>query len=145
MAIPKKDITVSFPGGKQVQAHFNGHSVLTDQSVKNGGKGSAPEPFDLFFVSMATCVGIYVLEFCTSRELDTDGLGVHLVSELDPAEKRFPKVSIDIALPQGFPEKYRKAIWRTANLCSVKKHILNPPEFNILLDGHAVDAEPPEG
>ena len=135
MDIPKKDITVSFPGGKQVAAHYNGRTVLTDQSVKNGGEGSAPEPFDLFFVSMATCVGIYVLEFCTNRDLNTDGLGVHLYSELDPEEKRYPKIGIDITLPTGFPEKYRKAIWRSANLCTVKKHILNPPEFAITLDG----------
>lgn len=41
----------------------------------------------------------------------------------------------DITLPNGFPEKYRKAIWRAANLCSVKKHIITPPEFAITLDG----------
>lgn len=141
MGVPRKDITVSFPGGKRVDAHYDGRTVQTDQSVKNGGEGSAPEPFDLFFVSMATCVGIYVLEFCTTRNLDTEGLGVHLCSELDPEERRFPKISIDIALPVGFPEKYRKAIWRTANLCTVKKHILHPPEFTISLDGQSFSSE----
>ena len=135
MKIPAKDITVTFPGGKRVDAHYGGRTVQTDQSVKNGGEDSAPEPFDLFFVSMATCVGIYVLEFCTTRDLNTDGLDVHLYSELDPDAKRYPEISIDITLPQGFPDKYRKAIWRTANLCTVKKHILTPPEFAITLDG----------
>ena len=137
MIVPAKDITVTFPGGKRVDAHYGGRTVQTDQAVKNGGEGSAPEPFDLFFVSMATCVGIYVLEFCTTRDLDTEGLGVRLHSELDPEEKRYPKISIDVALPNDFPEKYRKAIWRTANLCTVKKHILTPPEFDITLDGAA--------
>ena len=138
MAAGIKDITVSFPGGKRVDAHYDGRTVQTDQSVKNGGENSAPEPFDLFFVSMATCVGIYVLEFCTARNLDTAGLDVHLYSKFDPGEKRYPNISIDITLPQGFPEKYRKAIWRTANLCTVKKHILTPPEFAITLNGTAV-------
>jgi len=135
MKIPTKDITITFPGGKRVDAHYGGRTVQTDQSVKNGGEGSAPEPFDLFFVSMATCVGIYVLEFCTTRDLNTDGLDVHLYSRFDPEEKRYPEISIDISLPQDFPGKYRKAIWRTANLCTVKKHILTPPEFTITLDG----------
>ncbi|MEA2068167.1 MAG: OsmC family protein [Verrucomicrobiota bacterium] len=135
MAISKKDITVSFPGGKRVDAHYGDRTVQTDQSVKNGGAGAAPEPFDLFFVSMATCVGIYVLEFCTTRNLDTEGLDVHLYSEFNPDEKRYPLISIDVKLPNGFPEKYKKAIWRTANLCSVKKHVLNPPDFDITLDG----------
>jgi ribosomal protein S12 methylthiotransferase accessory factor len=129
----KKDITVSFPGGKRVDAHYDGQVVQTDQSVKNGGEGSAPEPFDLFFVSMATCVGIYVLEFCTARNLDTTGLGVRLYSEKNPERKRYDQIHIGITLPKNFPAKYRSAILRAADLCTVKKHILEPPEFKITL------------
>ena len=139
MAIAKKDITLSFPGGKRVDAHYGDRTVQTDQSVKNDGEGSAPEPFDLFFVSMATCVGIYVLEFCTTRNLDTEGLDVHLYSEFNPDEKRYPLIAIDVKLPNGFPEKYKKAIWRSANLCTVKKHIITPPEFMITLDGQELE------
>jgi len=128
-----KDITVSFPGGKKVFAHFDGRTVETDQSVKNGGDGSAPEPFDLFFVSMATCVGIYVLEFCNTRNLNTEGLGVHLTAAKDSEKKIFTPIRIELSLPDGFPEKYRNAILRTANLCTVKKHIMNPPEFEVVL------------
>jgi len=128
-----KDITVSFPGGKRVNAHYDGRTVETDQSVKNGGEGSAPEPFDLFFVSMATCVGIYVLEFCNSRKLNTDGLGVNLKAERDPEKKLFTPIRIEISLPTDFPEKYQKAILRTANLCTVKKHVMTAPEFDVVL------------
>ena len=135
MAKSTKDITVRFPGGKQVDAHYDGRIVHTDQSVKNGGEGSGPEPFDLFFVSMATCTGIYVLEFCTARDLSTDGLGVRLQSDFDPEKKLYTAIHIDITLPDGFPEKYRKAIHRTADLCTVKKHIINPPDINITLNG----------
>ena len=132
-----KDIPVSFPGGKKVAAHFNGHTVQTDQPAAEGGEGSAPEPFDLFFVSMATCVGIYVLDFCESRKLPTDGLGVRLRSEKDPGKKLYTPIEIVITPPAGFPDKYRNALLNTANLCTVKKHILTPPEFRITL------ADPP--
>ena len=138
MAAGIKDIQISFPGGKRVDAHYDERIVQTDQSIKNGGDGSAPEPFDLFFVSMATCVGIYVLEFCTTRNLDTEGLGVRLLSTFNPDEKRYTEITLDITLPASFPEKYRSAIWRSANLCTVKKHILNPPEFQITLDGKTI-------
>jgi ribosomal protein S12 methylthiotransferase accessory factor len=124
-----KIIDVTFPGGKRVDAHYGGRTVKTDQSVKNGGEASAPEPFDLFFVSMATCVGIYALEFCNARKLNTDGLAVKLVSEFDPEVKRYSKIKFDVTLPTGFPEKYIKAITKTVNLCTVKKHIINPPDF----------------
>jgi ribosomal protein S12 methylthiotransferase accessory factor len=128
-----KNIAVSFPGGKRVNAHYDGLTVETDQSVKNGGEGAAPEPFDLFFVSMATCVGIYVLEFCNYRKLNTEGLGVNLKAEHDPEKKLFTPIRIEVVLPQDFPEKYQKAILRTANLCTVKKHIITAPEFDVVL------------
>lgn len=128
-----KDITVSFPGGKRVDAHYGGRTVQTDQSVENGGEGSGPEPFDLFFVSMATCVGIYVLEFCSTRKLNTDGLGVRLQAQREPEKKLFTPIRIEVTLPAGFPDKYHKAILKTANLCTVKKHIVNPPDFDVVL------------
>ena len=130
-----KDIRVTFPGGKRVDAHYDERTVHTDQSPKNGGEGSAPEPFDLFFVSIATCVGIYALEFCTTRNLSTKGLSVRLQAERDPEEKRYKEVKIAITLPDGFPEKYRQAMLRTAELCSVKKHIMTPPAFKIIVAG----------
>ena len=128
-----KDITVNFPGGKRVDAHYDGRTVWTDQSPRNGGEGSAPEPFDLFFVSNATCVGIYVLEFCNTRKLNTEGLGVRLRAERDPEKKLYSPIRIEISLPSSFPEKYRNAILKTAGLCTVKKHIMLPPEFDIRL------------
>lgn len=128
-----KDITVTFPGGKRVDARYDGRTVQTDQSVKNDGEGSAPEPFDLFFVSMATCVGIYVLEFCNVRKLNTAGLGVRLRAERDPERKLFTPIRIEVALPNDFPEKHRNAILRTAKICTVVKHIVTPPELDVVL------------
>jgi ribosomal protein S12 methylthiotransferase accessory factor len=49
----------------------------------------------------------------------------------DNGRKRLSRVTIDITLPPGFPEKYRNAIVKTAELCTVKKVIMDPPEFVI--------------
>lgn len=128
-----KSITVTFPGGKRVDAHYDGRTVRTDQSVKNGGEGSAPEPFDLFFVSMATCVGIYALEFCNARKLNTEGLGVRLQAQRDPEKKLFTPIRIEVTCPKDFPEELKGAVLKTVNLCTVKKHIVTPPEFEVVL------------
>jgi len=129
-----KDITVTFPGGKRVDAHYDGRTVCTDQSVKNGGEGSAPEPFDLFFVSIATCVGIYALEFCETRKLNTEGLSVRLMADRDPEKKLLTPIQIKVTVPGDFPEKYEQAIMRAADLCAVKKHIVNPVDFDLSLE-----------
>ncbi|NQU40167.1 MAG: OsmC family protein [Lentisphaerae bacterium] len=128
-----KDISVTFPGGKKVDAHFGAWTIQTDQPVADGGDNSAPGPFDLFFASLATCAGIYVLEFCLARELSTEGLAVRLRAERDAEKKLFTPIRIEITLPADFPPKYEKAILKTANLCTVKRHIVNPPEFEVVL------------
>ncbi|MBW2045770.1 MAG: hypothetical protein JRI96_12960 [Deltaproteobacteria bacterium] len=37
-----------------------------------------------------------------------------------------------LRLDRSFSEKYRKAIIRSMDLCAVKKHIMDPPEFEII-------------
>ena len=41
------------------------------------------------------------------------------------------KVGLEIQVPPTFPEKYRKALVRSADQCAVKKHLEHPPEFEI--------------
>lgn len=126
-----KTIEVSFPGGKRVDARIGETVIKTDQSVKNGGGAAAAEPFQLFLASIATCAGIYALEFCLSRELSLDGLSLKMICDRDPELKRYTRMTIDLRLPEGFPEKLVPAITRSMNLCTVKKHIIDAPEFFI--------------
>ena len=81
-----------------------------------------------------TCAGIYVLSFCQQRHIATEGLALtqqmEFITTAD-GKKRLAKVVIVIDLPPGFPEKYRNAIVKAAGLCSVKKVIMEPPEFVI--------------
>lgn len=54
-----------------------------------------------------------------------------LETEKDPETRMISKITMALTLPEGFPEKYEKAILRSMNLCAVKKHMLTPPEFDI--------------
>ena len=122
---------VRFPGGKRVDAEYGGFTIRTDQSPQGGGEGSAPQPFDLFLASIATCAGIYVKGYCDSRGIATESLGLEMHIEREPEKQRVARLVLEIRLPQGFPEKHREAVIRAADLCAVKKHILNPPTFEI--------------
>jgi putative redox protein len=51
--------------------------------------------------------------------------------EREPEGHRIARLALDIHLPPGFPEKHRDAVVRAADLCAVKKHILQPPTFEI--------------
>ncbi len=126
------EMEISFPGGKRVDAQYKGFTILTDQSVKNGGDASSPEPFSLFLASMGTCAGIYVLSFCQKRKIPTDGIKLVQRMEDSTDGKMVAKIIIEIILPSDFPSKYKKAVISAAQLCAVKKHMENPPEFSIV-------------
>ncbi|MDD2900440.1 MAG: OsmC family protein [Desulfuromonadaceae bacterium] len=128
------EMKITFPGGEKVNAEINGRIIPTDQPVEGGGGGTAPSPYDYFLASLGTCAGIYVLSFCQQRGIATEGLLLTQRMEFGVAEdgkRKLSKVAMDISLPPGFPEKYRNAIIKTAGLCSVKKVLMDPPEFAI--------------
>jgi len=127
----KREMKVTFPGGKRVDAEYKGFAIKTDQPVYVGGEGSAPAPFDLFLASIATCCGIYVLSFCQERGIPTENASVVMKTEKNPETKMIGKISIEINLPPEFPEKYSKAVIRAVDTCSVKAHMFNPPAFEI--------------
>ncbi len=122
-------MTVSFPGGKRVNASYEGFEIATDQNTDSGGDGSAPEPFDYFLASLATCAGIYVLGFCQKRDIPYDGISLSQRWEREEKTNRLAAVHISIEVPTGFPDKYHKALVRAASQCSVKKTLENPPDF----------------
>ena len=124
-------VTISFPGGVAVDATYKGHTIRTDQPVPAGGTDSAMSPFDLFLASIATCMGFYALRFCQERSLSTEGLGLTLEPIRDEQAKRVSLIRIELVLPSAFPEKYRAAIERAVDHCAVKKHILEPPAFEL--------------
>ena len=128
------EMNVTFPGGQRVNADFKGYSVETDQSVRGGGEGLAPAPFDYFLVSIGSCVGYYVMSFMSKRGMPTDDGSVRLRTEHDRERRMISKISMTIHVPESFPAKYQQAIINSANLCSVKKHIDQPPEFETVVE-----------
>lgn len=130
------EMQIHFPGGKRVTSSYKGFSVETDQPTAEGGDGSAPEPYDLFLSSMGTCAGVYIIYFCESRNIPTDGLSMTLQFERNESSHLVEKIAIDIHLPPGFPGKYRKAVIRAAQMCTVKRTLVHPPEIEVTTTGN---------
>lgn len=122
---------VEFPGGLRVDAKIRDQVIKTDQPVIDGGEDSAPSPFELFLGSIATCVGIYALSFCNNKEISTEGMSISMDVDRDEDTGLIVKVELDLKLPKGFPKKYEKAIMNSMGLCTVKKHLETPPEFEM--------------
>lgn len=123
-------VVVTLPGGRRVDAQVGQHVVHTDQPKESGGDDAAPSPFDLFLASMGTCAGIFVQGFCAKRGIPYQDIRVleHLGYDEDGV---LNAVDFEIQLAPGFPAKYREAIVKVVEQCSVKRAILSQPSFRV--------------
>jgi len=121
------EMVIDFPGGARVDAHFGSFTVKTDQLPE----ASAPTPFATFLASIGTCAGIYVLGFCQQRNLPTEGLRIVQRMQANPVTGLVGQIDLEIQTPPDFPERYLPALIKSAELCAVKKHLENPPRFEV--------------
>jgi putative redox protein len=121
------DMIIDFPGGARVDAHFGPFTVQTDQPPA----ATAPTPFATFLASIGTCAGIYVLGFCQQRGLPAEGIRIVQRMHSNMLTGMIGKIELEIQAPATFPEKYLPALIRAAELCAVKKHFEQPPQFEI--------------
>jgi len=121
------EMVIDFPGGSRVDAHFGGFTVPTDQPPTS----SAPSPFEVFLASIGTCAGIYVLGFCRQRGLSAEGIRIIERVNHSRLTGMVETIELEIQVPATFPEKYRDSLIRSAELCAVKKHLENPPRFEV--------------
>ena len=117
------EIDVRLGEGTIVEAEIYGQVIRTDQPKKDGGGGTSPSPFMYFMASIGACAGYYVLDFCRTRDIPTDNISVKVHAPSNKETHMIEKAEIEILLPPEFPEKYEKAVIRSVELCSVKKHI----------------------
>jgi ribosomal protein S12 methylthiotransferase accessory factor len=126
-----KELRVVFGDNYKIDVEYKGFTVKTDQPVRDGGDETAPSPFDLFLASLAACAGYYALAFCRERRIVTEGLGVTMRTERAEGSRMIDKITITVDLPPGFPEKYRAALVKAVDHCTVKAHMLQPPQFEV--------------
>jgi ribosomal protein S12 methylthiotransferase accessory factor len=121
------EMVIDFPGGSRVDAHFGKFTVKTDQPPT----AIEPTPFATFLASIGTCAGIYVLGFCQQRGIPSEGIRIVQRMHNDRMRGMVSKIDLEIQVPDSFPENYLPSLVRSAELCAVKKHFENPPQFDV--------------
>jgi putative redox protein len=119
---------IYFPGGKQISADYKGHTIETDQSIRSGGAGKNPSPFDLFKASLGTCMAFYVMAFCQERNIPLDSVYIDITFEEDHI---IQSIHVNIYVDERFPEKYLKPIIRVTDACKIKEQLHHPPTYHV--------------
>lgn len=126
-------IKVGFSSGAQVNAQVGPHLIVTENPDATDAV-QHPSPFELFLASIATCAGSYANSFCTSRGIATEGFSLQMTFHRTPQEPQIQKMKIRLQVPDDFPDNHKKGLVKAMDLCAVKKHIVNAPDFEIIVE-----------
>ena len=127
------ELEIKFLKNFQIEANTGTHKIKTDQSTESGGNGEAPNPYEYFIASVGLCAAHYINSFCKQRNIPVDEINIKTKIIKDPASGKFT-IRTNVKLPTSFPEKYREAVIKAAEGCTVKKIVQSCPEFEIVLE-----------
>ena len=120
------EMIFTLPGGARVDGHIGPFVVPTDQPPN----ATAPSPFALFLASIGACAGFYISAFCRRRGIATEGIRVVQHNDVAPSGM-VERVRLAVELPPEFPDRYRDAVLKSAEQCTVKKHLEHPPTIEV--------------
>lgn len=120
------DMVFTFPGRSRVYGYTGPYEIRTDQPPD----ASAPGPFTLFLASIGACAGVYIQAFCRRRNISTENIRI-VQHNRTSADGMVESIDLEVQLPEDFPEQYREAVLRSAERCTVKQHLEQPPRIAV--------------
>jgi ribosomal protein S12 methylthiotransferase accessory factor len=94
-------------------------------------------PLELVPTGLGTCVALFVQQFLATRGLDATGLTVEVRTEGAANPHRIGRFDVNVHIPGGVPEKYREAVKRAAEGCTVHHTLMHQPEIAVVIDAPA--------
>ncbi|MFO7546959.1 MAG: OsmC family protein [Trueperaceae bacterium] len=118
-------ITTTYEGDALFASKVGHHSITIDVPEAMGGKDRALQPPQLFIVSLGSCVGAMVVDYCERHALDTTGLTVDVDYEKADKPTRLTNLVVRVRLPNAHidDERTKAILQRVAEHCPVHETI----------------------
>lgn len=126
------EIAVEHLGSLQFEIKTRSHSIMSDQSVADGGYDEGMAPPELLLASLGSCAGFYAAQYLRKHKLATEGTRVYI--SCDKVKDPVPRMTnfvIDVAAPVELTEEHRKGISEAVEHCLVHNTLLHPPKISI--------------
>jgi putative redox protein len=97
------------------------HTLAADETVEQGGGGSAPTPHDLYDAALGACKAMTVLWYARRKGIPVEGIEVRV--ERDSTQERAGTYRLDTQLRLGGPlsEAQRQELLSVAAKCPIHK------------------------
>lgn len=129
--MPRPPMVVTHEGGMKFATQIRGHRLIVDQPAGAGGD-EGPAPIELLGAALASCVALYVQQFCETRGLAYAGMRVEVQQYGAQNPGRIGKFEVQVKLPEALPAQYAEMVQRVARSC---------PAHNTLAHGAEVSVE----
>jgi putative redox protein len=127
-------LTVVHHSGSRFDIVADGHTVITDQPVEDGGQDAGMGPVELFVGSLGSCVAYFVGQFCMRHGIAVEGLRVDAAWEMAERPRRVGQISLSIHLPHPLTPEQRARLLKVAHGCTVHQSIALPAKVGIELE-----------
>ncbi|MFH1454139.1 MAG: OsmC family protein [Armatimonadota bacterium] len=124
-------ITATHIKDQTYKINARGHELITAKPRE--GEDYPISPPELFISSLASCIGIYAVDFLARRGVKTEGLEVEADFEkiTEDGKTRLDNIKIKLTLPEKLDEKYSNAFLKVIDACLVHETIRRNPEIKI--------------
>lgn len=119
------EIQIKFDENGGIVPFMNGAEITMKES-----------PFLIFLATAGMCSAVFVKSFMLQRGLPIDEIGITQKMNYDRTTNMVNDIDIVVDLPFDFPEKYVGAIKNVIAQCPVKRHLAQPPTFNVIANLH---------
>ncbi|HJW82526.1 MAG TPA: OsmC family protein [Acidiferrobacterales bacterium] len=125
-------LTITHEEELRFSAHNDDHRLVIDLPEPLGGTGQGMTPPQLFVASLGACLGVYVVDYCETVGVPSQGLKIQMHWEQSDRPKRIGRIRAEIELPEGDVTPARlAAIRRVAEQCLLHNTLKEAPAFDI--------------
>lgn len=130
------EVTVEHLGSVQFEIHARNHSIISDQSVNDGGFDEGMTPPELLLASLGSCAGFYAAQYLRKNKLVSEGTRVRVTCDKvkDPLA-RMTNFVIEVDAPVELSVKQRKGVEEAVEHCLVHNTLLQSPKIRLKVGG----------
>src|ERR1700751_2616050 len=104
------EVTVEHLGSVQFEIRARNHSVISDQSISDGGFDEGMTPPELLLASLGSCAGFYAAQYLRKEKLATEGTRVRVTAEKEKNPPRIARFHVEIDMPAALDDQHRAGV-----------------------------------
>ncbi len=87
----RNTVAVKWDTGLKFEADVNGHKIIMDAALENGGNNSGPTPKPLMLASLAGCTGMDVVSILNKMKVEIKSFQMHVEGETTDEHPKYYK------------------------------------------------------